>query len=116
MGVVRGPMQTVEDIYGLLRTAVKKRQPIRTTYDGRERWLCPHRLGWNRDGRPRVLCYQYAGQSSSGLEEDGSAANWRCIAVEKLKRVELAEDGWHSAPNHSRPQSCVSEVDVDAED
>ena len=115
MGVVRAPIQTVEDIYGLLRIAIENKQPIRATYDGRERWLCPHRLGWNRNRQLRVLCYQYGGQSHSGLEADGSAANWRCIAVEKLKRVELAEGSWHSAPNHSRPQNCVSEVDVDSE-
>ena len=60
--------------------------------------------------------HQYAGQSGSGLQAVGSPANWRCIAVEKLSRVELLEDAWHSAPSHSRPQTCVSEVDVDAED
>jgi hypothetical protein len=38
------------------------------------------------------------------------------IALEKLSRVELLEDAWHTAPNHSRPQTCVAEVDVDAED
>ena len=116
MGVVRAPIQTVEDIYHLLREAVLNKQPIRAAYDGRERWLCPHRLGWNGARQLRVLCYQYAGQSHSGLEQDGSAANWRCIAVEKLRRVELLEDRWHTAPNHSRPQHCVIEVDVDAED
>src|SRR5215831_12897906 len=39
-----------------------------------------------------------------------------CIAVEKLSRVELLEGAWHTAPNPSRPQTCVAEVDVDAED
>ena len=63
-----------------------------------------------------MLCYQYAGQSGSGLQPAGSPANWRCIAVEKLSRVELLEDAWNTAPNHSRPQTCVVEVDVDAED
>ena len=43
-------------------------------------------------------------------------ANWRCIALEKLSGVELLEGAWQTAPNHSRPQTCVVEVDVDAED
>jgi hypothetical protein len=116
MGVVRAKIQTVEDIYQLLRTAVVHRHPIHCIYDGRHRWFCPHRLGRNHQGQSRVLCYQYAGQSDSGLQADGSPANWRCIAVEKLSRVELLDHAWHTAPNHSRPQTCVAEVDVDAED
>ena len=116
MGVVRAKIQTVEDIYRLLRTAVMQKRPIHAAYNGRERWFCPHRLGRNHQGQLRVLCYQFAGQSGSGLEGAGSPANWRCMAVEKLSRVELLEDAWRTAPNHSRPQTCVAEVDVDAED
>jgi len=116
MGVVRARIQTVEDIYRLVRTAVVGKRPIRAIYLGRERWLCPHRLGRNHDGQIRVLCYQYAGESGSGLQAAGSPANWRCIALEKLSRVELLEGAWHTAPNHSRPQTCVAEVDVDTED
>ena len=116
MGVVRAKIQTVEDIYQLVRTAVVSKRPIRAAYNGRDRWLCPHRLGRNREGQLRALCYQYGGQSGSGLQPAGSPANWRCIAIEKLRGVELLEDAWHTAPNHSRPQTCVAEVDVDAED
>jgi hypothetical protein len=116
MGVVRAKIQTVEDIYQLLRTAVVNKRPIRGAYDGRDRWFCPHRLGRNHEGQLRALCYQYAGQSSSGLEAADSPANWRCIAVEKLSRVELLEEAWHTAPNHSGAQACVAEVDVDTED
>jgi hypothetical protein len=46
----------------------------------------------------------------------GSAENWRCIAVEKLQRVELREDSWRTALNHSRPAHCIVNVDIDAED
>ena len=116
MVVFRAKIQTVEDIYQLLRTAVIIKRRIRGSYDGRDRWFCPHRLGRNHEGQLRALCYQYAGQSDSGLQATGSAANWRCIAVEKLSRVELLADAWHTAPNHSRPQTCVAEVDVDTED
>jgi hypothetical protein len=101
MGVVRAKIQTDEEIYQLLRTAVVGKRPIHAVYDGRDRRFCPHRLGWNYQGQLRVLCYQYAGQSSSGLQPVGSPANWRCIAVEKLSRVQLLEDAWRTAPNHS---------------
>jgi hypothetical protein len=116
MGVLQSKIQMVEEIYRLVRTAVTSKRPIRAVYHGRERWFCPHRLGRNHEGQTRVLCYQYRGESVSGLQTAGSPANWRCIALEKLSRVELLEDAWHTAPNHSRPQTCVAEVDVDAED
>jgi hypothetical protein len=116
MGVVQAKIQTVEDIYRLIRAAVLSKRPIRAVYDGHDRRFCPHRLGWNREGRIRVLCYQYGGQSNSGLQPVGSPENWRCVALEKLSGIELLEDEWRTAPNHSRPQTCVAEVDVDAED
>ena len=116
MGVVRARIQTVEDMYRLLRAAVVSKRPIRAIYRGRERWFCPHRLGRNHRGEIRVPCYQYAGERGSGLQAAGSPANWRCIALEKLSRVELLEGAWHSPPNHSRPQTCVADVDLDAED
>jgi hypothetical protein len=116
MGIIQAKIQTVEDIYRLVRTAVVSKRPIRAIYHGRNRRLCPHRLGRNHDGQIRVLCYQYGGESGSGLQAAGSPANWRCIALEKLTKVELLEDAWQTAPNHSRPQTCVAEVDVDAED
>jgi hypothetical protein len=62
------------------------------------------------------LCYQYGGDSESGLQPAGSPANWRCIAVEMLSTVELLEGPWFTAPNHSRPASCIAEADIDAED
>ena len=116
MRVIQAQIQTVEEIYGLVWTAVANKQPIEATYQGRLRLLCPHRLGRNRAGRLRVLCYQYGGESQSGLQPVGSPANWRCVALEKLSRVKLLEGGWRTAPNHSRPASCVAEADIDAED
>jgi hypothetical protein len=117
MGVVEAKIQTVEDIYRVVWRAVSTRRPISAFYHGHRRLLCPHRLGRNSAGQLRVLCYQYGGGSESGLEPIGSPANWRCIALEKLSRVELLEGGmWQTAPNHSRPQTCVPDADVDAED
>ena len=116
MGVIQAKIQTAEDIYQLVWTAVASRRPIEASYHRRPRLFCPHRLGRNQKGQLRVLCYQYGGESRSGLEAPGSPANWRCIAVEKLSRVKLGDDAWRTAPNHSRPASCVVEADIDAED
>lgn len=116
MGVVEAEIQTVEDIYRLIWTAAAHKRPVRATYKNFPRLFCPHRLGRNRVGQLRVLCYQYGGESESGLEPMGSSANWRCVVLEKLRSVELLDGPWRSAPNHSRPASCVIEADIDAED
>jgi hypothetical protein len=116
MSVVRAKIQTIEDIYQLVWSAVASRRPIEASYHKRPRLFCPHRLGRNREGELRVLCYQYGGESESGLEPAGSPANWRCVAVEKLSRVKLLDDAWRTAPNHSRSAACVVEADIDAED
>jgi hypothetical protein len=116
MGVVRAKIQTVEEIYRLMWTAVASRRPISAVYKKRPRLFCPHRLGRNHAGEQRVLCYQYGGESESGLAPMGSPENWRCIAVEKLQVVELREDSWRTASNHSRPAHCIVDVDIDVED
>ena len=91
MGVVRAEIQTVEEIYGLVWSAVANKQPIEANYQGRYRLFCPHRLGRNREGQLRVLCYQSGGESRSGLDPLDSSAKWRCVALEKLSRVKLVE-------------------------
>jgi hypothetical protein len=116
MGVVQAKIQTVEDVYRLVWTAVANKRPIEAIYHGLPRLFCPHRLGRNRAGELRVLCYQYGGESESGLEPAGSPANWRCTVLEKFSQVKLREDDWRTAPNHSRPASCVIDADIDAED
>jgi hypothetical protein len=116
MGVVQAQIQTVEEIYRVIRAAVANKHPIEANYQGRHRLFCPHRLGRNREGQLRVLCYQYGGDSRSGLDPLGSPANWRCVALEKLSRVKTVEGAWRTAPNHSRPTSCVIDADIDAED
>jgi hypothetical protein len=116
MGVVEAKIQTVEEIYRLVWTAVASKRPIEAVYKDLPRLFCPHRLGRNQSKQLRVLCYQYGGQSDSGLAPIGSPENWRCVALEKLRKVKLLDDSWKTAPNHSRPATCVVEADIDAED
>jgi hypothetical protein len=116
MSVIRAKIQTVEEMYRLIWAAIANKQPISAIYNERYRLFCPHRLGRNRAGERRVLCYQYGGESESGLAPMGSPENWRCVIFEKLRRVELASDSWKTALNHSRPATCVVEAEIDAED
>jgi hypothetical protein len=85
IGVTEAKIQTVEDIYRLVRTAVVSKRPIRAIYNGRERWFCLHKLGRNREGQTRVLCYQYRGRASAGCKllaprQTGVVSSWRNLA------------------------------------
>jgi hypothetical protein len=115
-GASTGRVGCVADVYRILRAAVESRRPISAVYQNRHRLSCPHQLGRNKEGQFRVLCYQYGGESRSGLKPPESPENWRCIALDKLSSVELLVGAWQTAPNHSRPASCIVEADVDAED
>jgi len=107
--------QALDEIYGLLRAAAARKQPVAAMYGGFPRSLCPHILGRNREGRLRAFCYQFGGSSGSGLRlgPEGSGG-WRCIAVEKLSQVELRADAWRTESRANR-QHCVEEIDFDAD-
>jgi hypothetical protein len=115
-GAGAGESGRVENIYRKVRQAIESRRPISAIYEEHPRLFCPHRLGRNREGALRVLCYQFGGASRSGLKPPGSSDNWRCIALDKLNAVKLLESAWQTALNHSRPASCIAYADVDAED
>jgi hypothetical protein len=105
--------QTLKDIYLLLRIAATKRRPVAAIYEGLPRLFCPHLLGKNKQGKLRAFCYQYGGASGSGLRRvwDGWGG-WRCLAIDKLKRVELRGNAWRTEPR-SGQQHCVAQVDFD---
>ena len=102
------------DAYATIRTAILEKKQITATYQGRYREMCPHVLGMTH-GEPHALLYQFGGESSSGLEPDGSGNNWRCVFVDQMEDVEMHDGDWHTAPNHSRPQSCVATIEVEVQ-
>jgi hypothetical protein len=109
-------IQTLEEIAVLVTAALFLKRPISAMYHNCRRSMCPHVLGRNKEGGLNVLCYQYAGESVSGLSPRGSGDNWRCVALPKLSSVRLLlDEPWQTAANHVRPQSCIAEVLFDAE-
>jgi hypothetical protein len=108
-------VRALEQAHTRIRAAIIHRRPITALYRGRRRLLCPHLLGWNRHRRLQVLCYQYGGDSESGLKPARASDNWRCLAVENLSHVELLDSPWQTAENHSRPQTCIEEVELDVD-
>jgi hypothetical protein len=107
--------RALEPVHAQVRAAIIHRRPIAALYRGRRRLLCPHLLGWNRHRRLQVLCYQYGGDSESGLNPADTADNWRCLAVENLSQVELLDGPWQTADNRSRPQNCIEEIELDVD-
>jgi len=68
MGVTEAKIQTVEDIYRLVRTAVVSKRPIRAIYHGRERWFC--RTNWAGIAKGRLECFaiSIAGRAAAGCK------------------------------------------------
>ena len=100
--------------YDVIHDAIVNKKVIRAIYNAHERVMCPHLLG-TKNGRSQALFYQFAGHSSSGLEPDGSRNNWRCMFLDELSNVRSEDGRWHTAPNHSRPSTCVDVVDAEVE-
>lgn len=101
------------DTYVQLKEAILNKDSIAADYDGHRREMSPHVIGTKR-GRAQALCYQYGGTSSSGaIGPIGSPSNWRCIVIEKLQNVSTIKGVWHTAPNHTRPQTCVDVIEAE---
>ena len=103
-----------EEVHRLVSAAVRQRRPRAAIYAGARRLLCPHALGYDKPGEYGVFCDQYGGESNCGLRPKGGVGSWRCIALEKLRSVEVLDDPWQTE-SHAR-QRCVENIEVDAED
>jgi hypothetical protein len=95
--------------YVLFRRAILERQQITCMYDGYLRELCPHVLG-RTDGEEKVLAYQFAGGSRSGLPPQGE---WRCLFLAQVRDTRMRAGRWHTGCRHRATQTCVALVDVD---
>jgi hypothetical protein len=97
--------------YGIIRQAILDKCCLTATYQGRVRHFSPHAIGRDNDGEVHVMAFQYGGQSSKGLPMGGE---WRCFNVYELHNVIRNGDPWHTGYDHSRPNTCVTHVDVRA--
>ena len=98
----------MSDAYALVRRAMEEKRPLRASYKGHHRRLCPHLIG-TRDGRPRALFFQFGGTSERGLPPGG---DWRCLEIGGLSGVAIEDGPWRTKP-HSQPQHCVDEVELE---
>jgi hypothetical protein len=78
---------------------------------------CSARTGWGGTGRTSCECSVInTAARAKAARPPGSPANWRCIVLEELSGVALPQEPWRTAPNHSRPASCIVDADIDADD
>ena len=103
-------------VFDLIWDAILKKKTIHARYMGKPRVLCPHVLGYNKDGEEQCLFYQCGGSSNSGLGPLGSSQNWRCIPLDGLDEVSVENGPWITAFNTaSRPQTCVERIFIDVD-
>ena len=62
----------------------------------RRRSVAPHAIGV-KNGRLKLLAFQYSGGSVSGLAKDGG---WRTFLLDEIFSAEIVNDAWHSAPDY----------------
>lgn len=75
--------------------------------------MLPKRVGNEkprRNGRPQVLAFQFGGQSSKGLPPGGE---WRRMRVDNIMSVVARNGQWFTGDRHTRPQTCVDQIDLE---
>jgi len=98
--------------YAVLRDAIINKKQVSCTYRNLAREICPHVIGRGKDGRAMVLSFQFGGQSSTRLPPGGE---WRCMQVDDITNATSHAGQWHTGDNHSRPQTCVKDIDVEVD-
>ena len=95
-----------------LEQALRQRRPVRLTYHGRERTVCPHALGW-KNGSALLLAYQSAGPAHNAAEPK---QGWRNLFVEEICDATLADPAttWETADNYntSRPFNSIDQLSI----
>lgn len=97
--------------YDLFRKAALEGKQVTFDYKGYRREACTHVVGL-KHGLEKVLLFQFAGGSSSGLPPTGE---WRCVFVSEVENLQLRVGPWFSRDSHKRPQTCVDEIDVEVQ-
>src|SRR5882757_4428043 len=98
------------ETYELIWRAVRERRQITFLYNDLPRECCPLILGYAADGYEALSAYQFAG-ATSGKKK---LPEWRCFDLAKVRALTSRPGPWREGDSHSQPQSCVRDVDVDA--
>jgi hypothetical protein len=96
-------------VYDQIRATMLAGRPLSIRYQGYDRLVCAHVIGW-KNGHEQVLVFQYGGGSSSGLPISGE---WRCMPISGISNVRTVDGPWRTGvTTHQKVQTCVDQVDV----
>jgi hypothetical protein len=95
--------------FQILKQAILEKKQVIGSYDGFPCEMCPHVVGLKR-GIPNVLSFQFAGGSKTELPPGGE---WKCMRVDGLLNLSLRDGPWHTRDDHSEPQRCVDEIEIE---
>jgi hypothetical protein len=97
--------------WSLLAGAIRNRVPVGFTYRGAQRVACPHKLGYDTNGRAKVLVCQTGGDGHGGT---GSDDDWRCLFVDLMRNVAIVEGPFQTPGNYSAGvPTCMASVAVE---
>lgn len=94
--------------YNIFRDAILAEKQVTCIYQGRHHELCPHIVGWDKDGREAVLAWQFAGSSSGG-----ALPQWRCLKLARVSNARARTGEWHTGHYHRTMQVCIATIDLD---
>ncbi len=105
----------------VLKNAIRNKLQVTGYYDNLPREFCPHAIGWkspsvnskSKADAYHVIVYQFGGETSKGpIPPPGE---WKCFNVEGLSGVATRTGEWHSAENHTRPNTCMDQDRIELE-
>ncbi len=100
--------------WDILEAALRQRRPVRLTYHGRQRTMCPHALGWKND-KAMLLAYQSDGQATAGALPR-PRRGWRNLFVDDICDITLAGPAaaWETADNYnaSSPFNSIDRLSI----
>ncbi|HSS09865.1 MAG TPA: WYL domain-containing protein [Acidimicrobiales bacterium] len=98
-----------------LEEALRQRRPVRLTYHGRWRTVCPHALGW-KNNKAMLLAYQTGGHTDVGAQTDEPRPGWRNLFVDDIGHAALADPDttWETADNYnaSHPFNSIDHLSI----
>jgi hypothetical protein len=95
----------MSSVQELIVSAIQRKLVVTAMYQGYERIMCPHVIGYKK-GILNALFFQFAGGTKSGLSPDGQ---WRCIHVDDLTQVSCVTGEWHTKQDYA-PSHCVDDI------
>src|SRR5215510_7256509 len=95
--------------YILIHRALRRREQLTFSYQGRPRECCPVILGYAADGSEVVFVYQFAG-STSGKSK---LPQRRCFYLQNISELRSRQGAWLEGTSHTQAQNCVHFIDVD---